>query len=474
MKVLSIQGHSARDFLTAMSEHKRYRWVEMRADSAPEEIDLHYVRSNFSGKIIFTCRDFNSDFERVKNLYIRAAKAAFDYLDLDYEFYMNTDSSFRQCLQQSHSKLIISFHNYLDSRITLEGLDRMFSVPADLYKIGLQLSDAWEGFALMKSRKNWQKPVVLALMGEAGEWSRICYKLIDNPWTYLCLPGKQTGPGQVDVLRWETEFSRVPERDWDLYGVLGERINHSFSPYFHNRLFKKRKLKATYLRFPASNIELFFQLAPSSLKGLSITTPFKRSVLPFLKSHDHLVEASGSCNTLVRGDQGWVGWNTDASGLRLALDSIMPGWIEKEKVVILGTGGMARSALAALCDQKEKIYLWNRNEFKALELAAKFGVNTLPTDEIIDLEHTILIQATSAGFGEPDISPIPPHWLKQTTTLVESIYHPRYTCLVKEAMSQGLEVLQAVDIFLFQALEQQRIWFGDQAFTLKEGRKVLS
>ena len=163
-----------------------------------------------------------------------------------------------------------------------------------------------------------------------------------------------------------------------------------------------------------------------------------------------------------------------ASGLRLALDSIMPGWVEKEKIVILGAGGMARSALAALCDQNNKIYLWNRTEHKALMLAEKFGVKTLRSESPIDLEDTLLIQATSAGFGQPEVSPIPFHWLKPTTTLVESIYNPRYTCLVQEAMHQGIEVLQAVDMFLHQALEQQRIWFGEKAFSLKEARKVLS
>lgn len=473
MKVLSIQGNSADEFLSVIRKHKTFKWVELRADEASMDLDIQRIRTGFKGKIIFTCRDFENDPKRVQHLYSRAIDAGVDYLDVDMEFYLGSNTSFRNRLEQCSQKLVISFHNYLDSRITREFLEKMFQVPAALYKVGVKVSDTWESFSLLKARAHWRKPVLLALMGECGEWSRVCYKHLQNPWTYLCVPGKQTAPGQVDPLRWKIEFGRTPDQIWDLYGILGGRVEHSYSPYFHNQFFKRRKLKATYQRFPVQNLDLFFQLIPEELKGLSVTTPFKRSVIPYLSSCDHLVEASGSCNTLRREGEEWIGYNTDASGLRSALDQIMPGWVEKEKIVILGAGGLARSALAALCDHKERIHIWNRTEYKARELAEKFEVHCLGSSEKLDLRETVLIQATSAGFFDPEESPIPLDWLTSTTTLVESIYHPRYTRLVTEAMGRGYEVLQAIELFLYQALHQQRIWYGELGLSLEEGRKVL-
>jgi shikimate dehydrogenase len=433
-------------------------------------MNLGAIRKAYSGKLIFTCRNFQEDSQTVKSLYHKALEEGFDYVDVDIEFMPELS----QIDQDFSSKLILSFHNYADSRLSYVMLDRMFQIPAAHYKIGLHVTDVWETFALLKSSKSWEKPVLLVLMGEAGEWSRVCYRYFDNPWTYLCDMGVPTAPGQVDTQRWDREFGRVPSKKYDLYGILGGQVSHSFSPYFHNQFFKKRKKSCSYQRFPAQDLENFFDLCPPWIKGLSVTTPLKRSVVPFLSSYDYLVEASGSCNTMVRDGTAWIGHNTDASGLRAALDEIMPGWVEKEKVIILGAGGLARSALAALCDHKEMIFVWNRTEYKARDLAEQFGVNFLPTDQRFELRNTVLIQATSAGFQDQHVSPIPPEWLEETTTLVESIYNPRYTLLATRAMEMEIEILQAVDLFRYQAIHQQRIWFGDLGFSVEEGQKVLS
>jgi shikimate dehydrogenase len=129
------------------------------------------------------------------------------------------------------------------------------------------------------------------------------------------------------------------------FAVLGDPISHSLSPIIHAAAYKHLNLDYDYeaIQVPAGSLEKFINDSGSKYSGFSITMPLKFEAVAFA-NHSELL-GTGVCNTLVRNEVGFSGYNTDVYGVQMAVKSVIRNPVKS--VAILGSGATARSAVAS-------------------------------------------------------------------------------------------------------------------------------
>jgi shikimate dehydrogenase len=238
---------------------------------------------------------------------------------------------------------------------------------------------------------------------------------------------------------------RKISRTTKLIGILGYPVGHSLSPNIHNAAFAALGLDFVYLKFPAPGVEDFFENARAiGIAGFSVTLPHKMAVLPFLDEITPEAREVGAVNTVAARDGKWIGDNTDVHGVRAALASA--GFDPADKsVVILGAGGAAKAAVTAVKSAKKVTVLSRR------EVAGAAGC-----------ECDLLINATPVGmFPAVDASPVTGRI--PASVVLDMVYNPPITRLLRSAQDQGKTVIQGTTMFLAQAARQFEIWTGQRA-----------
>lgn len=170
-------------------------------------------------------------------------------------------------------------------------------------------------------------------------------------------------------------------------GVCGAPIKHSMSPVIHNAWIAAAGLDAAYVPFaPAEDrFEAFIDgLRGGAIAGLNVTIPFKERALAAADTASDLARMAGAANLLIFEADGSIrADNTDGPGLLAAIAAQAPGFdVSAAPVVILGAGGAARGAVAALLlAGAPQVRIVNRTLARAQELVAAFGDKTLAADE---------------------------------------------------------------------------------------------
>ncbi|MBU0733820.1 MAG: shikimate dehydrogenase [Proteobacteria bacterium] len=245
-----------------------------------------------------------------------------------------------------------------------------------------------------------------------------------------------------------------------LYAVIGNPVRHSLSPALHNAAFSATGLNAVYLAFEAEEIEgCVTGIKAFSIKGASVTIPFKTAVVPYLNEMDPLASRIGSANTIVNENGRLKGYNTDALGALKALEEKirLPGMT----CIIIGAGGAARAIGFILKENGVAISIANRSRKRGERLALSLGCEFIPLDEIKGAKGDILIQTTPVGmYPHVDQCPVPEQMLKEGMVVMDIIYNPDKTKLLKAAKARGCTTISGVDMFIHQGAEQFRLWTG--------------
>ena len=162
------------------------------------------------------------------------------------------------------------------------------------------------------------------------------------------------------------------------YFVIGNPIEHSLSPKLHNHWIKQNNINALYEKKEINkdvknNIkDLINYIKNEKIHGINVTTPFKKSVIPFLDRLTTVASKAWSVNTIYKRNNEVIGDNTDVGGFELALKHINYS-VRNKKIFILGAGGVVPSIILALKSSGgSKIFLSNsikkigssRNKFK--------------------------------------------------------------------------------------------------------------
>jgi len=256
------------------------------------------------------------------------------------------------------------------------------------------------------------------------------------------------------------------------YCVLGNPVAHSMSPLMHNTAFRHLGMDAIYLPFEVDDLPAAVSgLKALNIKGASVTHPFKEAIIELVDEIDDTAKKIGAINTLVFTKGGILGTNTDWVGLVKTIETLLP--ISDHTFVVLGAGGAARAAVFGIISHGGKAIVANRSEKKGRLLADEFDMPFVSLSKLENVQAACLINATPVGmYPQEDDTPVPTQILTRYKAVVDVIYNPVQTKLLKEAQSQGCMTASGFEMFVHQGIEQFRIW-TDTTPPAKEMRNVV-
>ena len=245
-----------------------------------------------------------------------------------------------------------------------------------------------------------------------------------------------------------------------LYGVVGYPIAHSLSPLIQNSALSTKRVNAVYLAFETKDIKGCLKGMKSlGIKGLSVTIPYKPTVLTLLDEIDALAEKIGAVNTIVNDNGRLIGYNTDAMGALRALEEKID--LRDKTGLIIGAGGAARAIGFILKENGVSLSVVNRSEKRGRNLADALDCPFVSLSNIKGQKADILVQTTSVGMHpHNDQCIIPESVLKKDMTVMDIIYNPIETTFLKLAMKKGCLTINGLGMFIHQGAEQFRLWTG--------------
>ncbi len=245
-----------------------------------------------------------------------------------------------------------------------------------------------------------------------------------------------------------------------IYGILGRPVTHSLSPAMHNAAFRELGLNAVYVAFPVTDLaQAVAGLRGLSIQGVSVTIPFKEEIIPLLDELDPQAARIGAVNIIVNRDGRLVGYNTDWLGALQALKAKTK--LAGEHVLLLGAGGAARAIAFGILEEGGKVTLTDVDAPRAAALARDLQVAAIPLDAVDQCPAAILVNATPVGM-EPKVDDIPinPDLLGRYPLVMDIVYQPLETRLLREAQARGAATLDGLQMLIHQATAQFELWTG--------------
>ncbi len=331
-------------------------------------------------------------------------------------------------------------------------------------------------------------PMIALCMGQAGLLSRIMAGAWGAMATFAAVDTESvTAPGQptIEELLDQWRFRSIDSQTV-LTGLVGDPVGASPGFVLHNRAFDANDVNAVYVPLPVAagweslkaSLATLIDGLGSKFLGVSITIPHKLDALRFVQEQGGTVSpvsaACGAANTVTLARDGsLLADNTDARGIVEPLEALGAS-LSGGRVAVLGAGGVARAAAAALMAKGASVHVFNRTEERATQLVLDLSESVGGADGgSIQLGESgsgpfeVVVQATSVGMatGEmADRQAIETVGLEAESILapqpivLETIYDPVETLFVQAAREAGCRVATGVDMWLAQAAAQQKIW----------------
>ncbi len=248
-----------------------------------------------------------------------------------------------------------------------------------------------------------------------------------------------------------------------LFAVLGDPVSHSLGPVMHNTAFDETGYNGVYLAFRVKDIgKAVTGIKALGIKGASITIPHKLSVIDFLDELDDTAEKIGAVNTLVNRDGVLTGYNSDGTGAVKALFEKTA--IKDKNVVVLGAGGAARAIGFGVLAEGGRVTIINRTPSNGERLAKAIGADFQPISELNKIDCHILINTTPVGMlPAVDAMPVRKQDLNNTMVVMDIVYNPLKTRLLRTAETIGCRIINGVSMFVYQGAFQFELWTGTNA-----------
>jgi len=255
--------------------------------------------------------------------------------------------------------------------------------------------------------------------------------------------------------------------DVDVYGLLGNPVSHSLSPPMHEAAYEACGMDARYVTFEPGPEDLTAALTGAEalgVAGLNVTVPFKTRVADRVPTDD-LAGRIGAVNTVDVGGPEPTGHNTDAEGARRALVEQGGADLDGATAVVVGAGGAGRAVAVGLGDAGATVRVANRTVERAEDVASIVpgatagGLDQLPA---FLQDADILVNATTVGM-EADRSPVPADALHGDLTVLDAVYAPLETRLLREAAAAGATTVDGAWMLLYQGVAAFERWTGRAA-----------
>jgi shikimate dehydrogenase len=259
-------------------------------------------------------------------------------------------------------------------------------------------------------------------------------------------------------------------------GVMGDPVGHSVSPAMHNAAFRALGLNYVYLPFNVSNAglkEAVGGIRALNIAGMNVTIPHKVAVIPLLDEIEPLAQRIGAVNVIHSKDGRLTGSNTDAEGfLRVLKERGVDA--QGLRTVVIGSGGASRAICFALASIGAHLTILNRTAGRAADLAEEVTAHTGRTFEALETNPAnlamslaradLVVNATSIGMvPHEDKSPVSRELLERRHTVVDIVYNPIKTRLMKDAEKAGATTIGGLDMLAWQGALSFEIWTGCKA-----------
>jgi len=232
------------------------------------------------------------------------------------------------------------------------------------------------------------------------------------------------------------------------FGLLGEKLGHSFSPLIHEYLGEY-----DYLLYEVSAADLDSFMTERRFDGINVTIPYKQQVVPYCVSLSQEAQMIGSVNTIIKDDDGALhGYNTDYHGFCVMLEH---GGIDPKgkKVLVLGDGGSARTVRAVLdgLGAREIVTISRRGENNYGNIALHYDAD-------------VIVNTTPVGmYPDNGSSPLSLVGFKRLTGVADLIYNPTRTKLLLEAERLGIPCVNGLAMLVAQAEAASRLFLDGLA-----------
>lgn len=267
----------------------------------------------------------------------------------------------------------------------------------------------------------------------------------------------------------------IPDSETKLYGLLGKTLSHSISPSLHNNGFRDLGLNAVYLMLETKekNLEEYISsLKTVGFSGWNVTIPYKESIIPYLNGFSSLARASGAVNTVLNRRGRLTGYNTDVIGFQRQVEESGIN-VKDKRAVVIGAGGAARAVIAALIQlDLADITIINRTVENAKELAKlfreenskqNFDFCSLEEQEYADVLNAadLVVDTTPVGMYSNELKNnivINPEYLHQDQLVIDLVYNPLKTEILKEAEKRGAQIGNGLPTLIYQAEASFKLW----------------
>ena len=253
-------------------------------------------------------------------------------------------------------------------------------------------------------------------------------------------------------------------------GVVGRPVTHSLSPILHNAWLAAAGIDGVYVAFSPDEkgFERLIQgFRGGAIRGVNVTLPFKEAALALADQAGGRARRAAAANLLVFEPDGRIhGDNTDGIGLMGAFAAQAPDFNPAaQPVVVVGAGGAARGAVAALLEAgAPRVWMLNRTLSRAQDIAQALGpkVASLPLNHAASAmrDAGCVINATSVGLGGTGSLNLPLDLTPKDCVIMDMVYRPLETPLLAEARALRRRTVDGLEMLIRQAEPSFEAFFG--------------
>lgn len=258
-----------------------------------------------------------------------------------------------------------------------------------------------------------------------------------------------------------------------LYAVVGDPITHSLSPVMHNAAFRQTGHNGVYVALHVTDLpRAVAGIRALNIHGCSVTIPHKVAVMDLLDDVDPVARQIGAVNTIVNNAGRLSGLNSDSPGAMAALLEKTP--VARRRVAVIGAGGAARALAHGVVAHGGWLTIVNRSADKGHRLAKALDSDFCPLTDFSGAGYDILVNTTSVGMTPHiDRMPVSHACLRPAMTVMDIVYNPLETKLIKAARDTGCTVVEGVSMFVHQGAIQFERWTGKKAPVQLMKRTIL-
>lgn len=243
------------------------------------------------------------------------------------------------------------------------------------------------------------------------------------------------------------------------FGLIGNPLEHSFSKKYFTEKFERENLSGyQYRLFPLRSIEELpaFVLQNTDLKGFNVTSPYKKSIIPYLGFLDPVAKETGAVNTvsIVRKNNQIIlkGFNTDTIGFEISLQQFVSN--NSIKAIILGSGGASNAVKYVLKKRNIPFVQVSRNPTSSNMISYQDI-----SKQLMDQYHLIINTTPVGTFPEINVFPdIPYTFLSVNHFLFDLVYNPPETSFLQKGSAMGCKGINGLQMLYFQADAAFKIW----------------